>query len=111
MRARRQQYQQQVQTHIQTVLDQQKLLLQRLAQNLFPALQAQDLLALRAYLAAYEDQLFVAAKQNLAVPMSLRIVKLSVPTQIINSNGYGDPNSLVPNENYYLRSMHGAICK
>ncbi len=99
----RQHFQQQVIVSIQRVLDQQQILLQRLGHNLLLPIQNKDQLVISAYLSAYEDQLYVAAQQGLAIPASLSLVSLSAPLNIISSIGLAEASTLAPDEEYYLR--------
>lgn len=87
---------------IHKFLNQQRRLLEQLSQNIIGPIKDQDTFTVAINLRAYEDMLFALSRLNLSLPARIYFVSLSVPQNIIGSNGKVSNKILAPDEKYYI---------
>lgn len=94
-----------LQASIETFMQKQQNLLQRLGKQLIQPIKqnSENNIALR--LRIFEDLIFTMAKQGLTVPVNVHYVSLTAPAKIIASNGITDTRVLSPDDNYYMRAV------
>ena len=96
-------YHAQLTRQIEQYLAQQSIMLQRLGKNLIGPLKQSNIEDISQKLFAYEEILFLLAKQNLAIPVSAHLVAMDAPRKIIGSFGLLDVADLAPDEQYYTK--------
>ena len=94
-------YNDQITSKVQQYLAQQKIILHRLGGKLIPLVKQENIADIAQNLNAYEEIIFVLARQGLAVPVSVHLVSLDAPQQIVGSFGISTPTALAPDEAYY----------
>ncbi len=104
--AKKQIFQSQLNTRMQSLLLQQQSVLRQLAHNILDPIKHNDITAIVANIRAYEDVLFTFSKLNLGVPVRIHFVSLSAPQEILGANGKLSNNSLVPDQKYYFDTLN-----
>lgn len=94
-----------LQANIETFMQQQQNLLQRLGKQLIQPIKQNSAPDISLRLRIYEDLIFTMAKQALTVPVNVHYVSLTAPAKIIASNGLTDIRALAPDDNYYMRAV------